>query len=125
MLYLPDTNIFIYALAGREPAADFMRQCIESGTLCISVIVAAEFLSGAAEDEAATFEELLAEFDTLPITTGIARRAADYRKMHSSKALRLPDALIAATCREHDAILVTNNQRDFPMVDIKKQILRV
>lgn len=120
MRYLPDTNILIYALAGREPYAEFITNAIIEETLAISVIVAAEFLSGATATEAAAFERLIAEFDTLPITTAVAYIAASYRKIYAARGLRLPDALIAASCRAYDAALVTNNLRDFPMRDITK-----
>lgn len=118
--YLPDTNILIYALSGKQLYAEFITSAIIEETLAISVIVAAEFLSGAAETEAAAFERLIAEFDTLPVTTAVAYIAASYRKTYAARGLRLPDALIAASCRVHDAALVTNNLRDFPMRDITK-----
>ncbi|MDF2922255.1 MAG: hypothetical protein K0R57_1169 [Paenibacillaceae bacterium] len=49
----------------------------------------------------------------------IARKAAELRrawKMHTGKALKLPDALIAATAIENDAALISNNDRDFNFI---------
>lgn len=125
MLYVPDTNIFIYALAGKNPAADFLTGAIESGILGISVVVAAEFLSGADRDGTQSLDDLINMFGTLSVHTETARRAARYRKAFSGRGLKLPDALIAATCAEHGAILVTNNLRDFPVSDIEKQFLKI
>ena len=122
MIYLLDTNILIYAFAGKEPYAKFLRTAILEESLCFSVIVAAEFLSGAEEKEKGLFENLLNEFEVSPVTIEIARIAALYRKSYR-KILRLPDALVAAACQLHNATLVTNNLRDFPMKDIQKIIL--
>lgn len=123
MLYLPDTNIFIYALAGVSPYAEFLRKCIIQERLGISVIVIAEFLSGAERKEGSAFEKLLSYVEPLPITGDIAIKAAYYRKQYK-KELKLPDALIAASCKVYRAIFVSNNLRDFPMGDIEKHILK-
>lgn len=122
-LYLPDTNIFIYALAGRQPYAQFLGKCITTECLAVSVIVMAEFLSGAREKEAVAFERLVSYFAPLPITTEIARIGARYRKKYK-RDIKLPDALIAASCKVYQAILVSNNLQDFPMDDIKKRLLK-
>ena len=48
-----------------------------------------------------------------------ARRARAYRDaFRSTIRLTLPDALIAATAREHGAILVTRNVQHYPMTDV-------
>lgn len=120
MLYLPDTNIIIYALAGIDSYARSLKKAITEDSLGISVIVAAEFLSGANKDDAQVFEKLVDEFGALPVTFEIASVAAAYRQRYAKKKVRLPDALIAATAKVHGATLVTNNLRDFPMDDIEK-----
>lgn len=122
-LYLPDTNIFIYALAGRQPYAQFLGKCIATEHLAISVIVMAEFLSGARGKEVMAFERIVSYFIPLPITAQVARIGARYRKKYK-KDIKLPDALIAASCKVHEAILVSNNLQDFPMDDIRKRLLK-
>lgn len=119
MFYLPDTNIFIYALAGLTPYAEFLRKCIIQERLGISVIVVAEFLSGAEKKEGSAFEKLLSCIEPLPVTGDIAIEAARYRKRFK-RELKLPDALIAASCKIYKTTLVSNNLRDFPMKDIGK-----
>lgn len=44
----------------------------------------------------------------LPVTVGIARRAA---ALHVSDHLSFRDALVAATARHHDMVMVTRNTR--------------
>ncbi len=121
-LYLPDTNIFIYALNGEEPAATHVKTWITSKQLIISSIVAAEFLSGGEDVERDKFFALLDRLGTIPIDTAVARIASDYKRQFGARkpGLKLPDALIAATCKLYGATLVTNNPNDFPMGDITK-----
>lgn len=45
----------------------------------------------------------------VPLTAPIAERAAELRARHNS--LRLPDALVLATARRHDGVLLTYDQR--------------
>ncbi len=120
-LYLIDTNILIYALAGKKPWANLVKKWIKTKQLVLSSIVVAEFLTGAHQDEAKIFEALLDKFGSLPVDTAVARIAADYRKkfLEKNKRIRLPDCLIAATCRLYQTTLVTLNQSDYPMKDIK------
>jgi len=119
-LYLTDTNVLIYALAGKSPWAALLKTWIKKKQLALSSIVVAEFLSGATSAEAETFEALLDKFGSLPIDTATARVAANYRKQFSPKGykLKLPDCLIAATCKIYKAKLVTFNPSDYPMKDI-------
>lgn len=119
---MPDTNIFIYALNGEEPFAKNIYQWIVNKTILISAIVAAEFLSGGKPIERDKFQALIDKLNTVSVDTAVARMAADYKRQFSSKkpSLKLPDALIAATCKLYDAVLVTENLNDFPMKDIEK-----
>ncbi|MFC1790719.1 type II toxin-antitoxin system VapC family toxin [Patescibacteria group bacterium] len=119
-LFLVDTNVLIYALAGKKPWAQHLQKWIENKQLALSSIVVAEFLTGASEDEAKTFEALLDRFGSLPVDTITARFAAQYRQTYLKKGnkLKLPDCLIAATCKIYQATLVTFNVADYPMRDI-------
>lgn len=121
-LYLPDTNIFIYAYNDEEPYAKHLLRWITKKSLCISSIVAAEFLSGGEEVEQDKFEALIDRFGTIPVDTAVARIAANYRRQFAKAKprLKLPDALIAASCKLYGSSLVTENATDFPMQDIKK-----
>jgi len=118
--YLVDTNILIYALAGKNPWANLMKKWIKEKRVALSSIVVAEFLTGATDEEARVFEALLDRFNSLPVDTATARLAADYRKKFFKKGRKLPlfDCLIAATCKLHKTTLVTFNTTDYPMKDI-------
>lgn len=120
--FLPDTNILIYAIKGEGAYAAKVLVWIEKKEILISAIVAAEFLSGGNELERGKFQALVDKFGTVPVDTAVARIAAEYKvKLGRSKPkLRLPDALIAATCKLYGATLVTEDKHDYPMTDITK-----
>lgn len=120
--FLPDTNILIYAIKGEGVYAAKVLVWIEKKEILISAIVAAEFLSGGNELERVKFQALVDKFGTVPVDTAVARIAAEYKvKLGRSKPkLRLPDALIAATCKLYGATLVTEDKHDYPMTDITK-----
>lgn len=120
-MYLPDSNVIIQALKGHEPEASFIRDNIISRSIKISVVVVAEFLVKATEEQIERFNSILKEFGTLSIDEETARIAADYRKqfIRKSKRVFLLDCFLAAQARIHDHILVTNNFSDFPFEDIK------
>lgn len=124
-LFLPDTNTLIYGLAGKKPLDDYLKEWIAKKSLALSVIVVAEFLAGASEEEEKSFAILLDRFGSLPVDTAVARIAATYRKSFLKKGyqLRLPDCLIAATAKFYGATLVSFDLKDFPMKDIKKMEL--
>ena len=118
---LPDTNILIYGLAGKEPYASFLKENIKNKRLVLSAIVVAEFLSGATEEEEKIFSGLTQKFPVLTVDLPIAQLAAYYRKKYlkSKKKLMLPDCLIAATCKVYKAVLVTLNRKDYPIKEIE------
>lgn len=54
--------------------------------------------------------------DIISVDESIARKTAEPRrfwKKESGKQLKLPDALIAATAMDRQALLLSNNDRDF------------
>lgn len=122
--YLPDTNVLIFALAGKKPYSEWLRSWIKERKLILSAIVVAEFLSGARDEEEIVFRDLLENFKVLPVDSIVAQVAASYRKKFKKKAKRvwLSDCLIAATCSVFGVTLVTFDSRDYPMEDVNIKI---
>lgn len=120
--YLPDTNIFIRALHGIEPEANFFKKLTEKEKILISPIVIAEFFSKPylLEIEEKAFNNFIAKQTVIPITEDDARIAASYRKefLRKTKRTYLQDCFLAAQAKAHDLVLVTNDLVDFPMKDI-------
>lgn len=118
---LPDTNLLILGLAGKEPYASFLKGLIQKRELVFSPIVIAEFLCGATADESMAFLKLVEKFPVIPIDLSVAKLAAVYRKKYlkRKKKMILPDCLIAATCKVNKAALATLDKRDYPISEIE------
>lgn len=118
---LPDTNIIINYLKGIEPESSYLKKFIISGEISFSPVTIAEYVAKAEKKERQLLEDLLTSGQVLSIDEETALVAGEYRKEFSRKTKRtfLPDCLVAATCRIHQLILVTNNIKDYPMKDIK------
>lgn len=93
-----DTNILIDYLVGIEAAREEL--ALYAGPL-ISTITWIEVMVGATE----------AEEPQLPIDGRVAEIAVAIRRRYR---IRVPDAIIWASARYSDALLVTRNTRDFP-----------
>lgn len=122
-LFLPDTNIFIYALSGQPPYSIWLKKLIENKKLAISAMVVAEFIGGAKETELVFFKDILNRFGVYDIDNIVAQVAGEYRNEFSKKTKKvwLIDCLIAATCKVNGLVLVTANKKDYPMTDINIQ----
>jgi predicted nucleic acid-binding protein len=105
---LLDTNIIIDYLNGIEAARDEIERY---DAVLISTITWMEVMVGANEDEAATIKSFLAQFVQLPLTADIAERAVLIRRQ---TRMRLPDAIIWASAKSENALLVSRNSKDFP-----------
>ena len=131
-MYLLDTNLYIRAL--NEPAfgltlADFQQRHLKS--LLLSAIVVYEVAVGARDAEhAAAWERWLVRpfrtrervlvpgESTWRITADARRRLRSGKRYEASLATASfqNDLLIAATCRERGATLITANARDFAII---------
>lgn len=101
---LVDTDVCIDHLVGTR------RLPRQAGRLAYSVVTRAELLAGAGDDEPQV-RRLLAGMEEISIDRRVADRAGVLRR--EIPALRLPDALIAATALVHSLALHTKNRRDF------------
>ncbi len=104
-----DTNILIDYLAGKTPARDELARYPGAR---ISIVTWIEILVGARDkDEESTLKTFLNSFETIPLDEQVAEEAVQIRRQYR---LRLPDALILASARSRDALLVTRNTKDYP-----------
>ena len=103
-----DTNILIDWLRDRPEARAELALHSDHR---ISRIAWTEVLAGEPDESRATVERLLSPFTIVEVDGRVARAAAAIRY---GARMKLLDALILATARVHDAVLVTRNIRDFP-----------
>lgn len=102
-----DTNILIDALDGiKEANEEYARY----ESVFISLITWMEVLVGAPENDAQVRDFLSEHFEILPLNLAIAEKAVQLRRLHK---MRLPDAIIWATAKINDAVLVSRNSKDF------------
>ena len=108
MKALFDTNILIDYLSGRVAAR---KTLASSRDAAISVITWTEVMVGAKDDgEAARLKNFLLQWPVLDVNLRVAEQAAEFRR---KTGVRVPDALIWATAKCHDRVLLTRNTRDF------------
>jgi hypothetical protein len=116
---LVDTTLLIDLSRGSEQAADYVDQERAAGTtLFISVVSAMELIVGCRNKvEVAKAEKLFSDFSMIQLSPAISQKAYElvltYSKRHG---LLIPDALIAATALEGSFELVSDNVRDFKMI---------
>lgn len=123
MSYLIDTCILIDHLRGYQPAYDWLSKTLTvepSAKFCYSAITTAEIWAGMTLRQEQLVQRLLSTMECIGVDENIARRAGEYvRKWRPSHGLEIPDAILAATAKESGTVLVTTNQRHFPMDDLQ------
>ena len=112
MIAVFDTNILIDSLNGvAEADAEYARY----ERVLISRITWMEVLVGEKGDDTKLRDYLETHFEIVPLDLSIAETAVQLRRVHR---IRLPDAIIWATAKVHEAVLVTRNTKDFnPKLD--------
>ncbi|KOH45513.1 type II toxin-antitoxin system VapC family toxin [Sunxiuqinia dokdonensis] len=115
--YLIDTNVVIYYLGlalSKESEKRIDR--ILSGNYYISVINQIELLgfSKLTKQETIVLESFVAGSTVLDLDEKVIRKTIQIRKTHS---IKLPDAIIAATCLVHNCALITHNIKDFEKIE--------
>lgn len=115
MKALFDTNILIDYLAGNISASRELEQYEDSK---ISIISKMEVLVGANDNNEEIIRGFLSNFKIIDINNEIAEIAIILRKKYK---IRLPDAIIWATAKFQNCLLVTRDVKDFPShsLDIK------
>jgi predicted nucleic acid-binding protein len=102
-----DTNIVIDALNGVGKADD---EYSRYEHVLISRVTWIEVLIGAEGDDTELRDFLEAHFEIIPLDLAVAETAVQLRRAHR---IRLPDAIIWATARVNNAVLVTRSTKDF------------
>jgi predicted nucleic acid-binding protein len=109
---LLDTNILVDYLKGIPQAR---REVKLYTTVLISVITRIEILAGVHDrEEELQVKAFLNRFELVRLDDAIADVTATIRR---ETRLRLPDAVILATARSQNALLVTRDATDFPADD--------
>lgn len=113
MKALFDTNILIDYLNGEIRAKDIINKYNKR---LISPITWMEVLVGVDPVDAHIVESFLSGFTLVSIDKSVSKEAVVIRKTYSVK---LPDAIIWASARTMDALLITRNTKDFPKAAVE------
>jgi len=108
MKALFDTNILIDYLNGIENAKIEIELYQHPS---ISIITWMEVMVGTNDADQGAVESFLTQFDLININQSVAKSAVIIRKKYSMK---LHDAIIWASAKLENALLVTRNTKDFP-----------
>ena len=101
-----DTNILIDYLVGNLLAKKEIEQYQSPQ---ISIITKMEILVGMTDNEE-IIKEFLNGFNIIPLNDEIAEIAVNIRKENK---IKIPDAIIWATAKYTDSLLITRNTKDF------------
>ena len=114
---LADSTILIAHLRGHRDATALLLDRRRAGPVLVSVLSRVEVQGWMRSDERRDVASLFGALDLVPVTDGIATRAAAharrYRRSHA--AIDVTDYVIAASAQERDADLLTLNVKHFPM----------
>jgi hypothetical protein len=110
-----DTCILIDYLNG-VPAAQSLLDAAFANNPAISQITWIEVLVGVSPETEAGTRGFLGRFKVLQLDDPVSEEAVKIRRAGEAnkKKPKLPDAIILATARKHDRVLVTRNTKDFP-----------
>jgi tRNA(fMet)-specific endonuclease VapC len=125
-IYLLDTNICIYYFRQFPPIVRFMQETYQdlNHEKWLSVITEAELFSAKALRTDNGLKSAICEFiddsdQIIEVSRSIAYLAGEIRSKlddEQGRKIKLPDVLIAATAIHTDAILVSNNDKDFKAI---------
>ena len=102
--FLLDTNILLYLIGKKIPV-----DALPEGEFSAYFVTELEVLSypSITPQEEQQLKRFLSDIPIIDITAEIKEQTIDLRKKYN---LRLPDAIIAATARQIDATLITNDK---------------
>jgi hypothetical protein len=120
--YLLDTTALIDYLAGRPKVVALVKKLATEGhSLGVCCINIAELYSGLKEQKHPQANRLIDSLLYYGVTKEISKLAGSYRFAFARQgiALSTADTIVAATAVANEAILITANEKDYPMDEIK------
>jgi tRNA(fMet)-specific endonuclease VapC len=119
---LLDTSVIFDHLNGRNGRTEFLSDLIEQGySLGCCPVNFTEVYAGLRPGEEVLTRRFLDSLEFFPVTAGVAARAGLLRRDWRQKGhtLSYTDVTIAAVALAYDLPLLTDNQRHFPMPELK------
>jgi predicted nucleic acid-binding protein len=123
MRLLPDTSVLIDALRLRHGRRELLAELVRGQyTLVTSALNVAEVYAAMRPSEEAETEAFLSALDCYEITAPVARLAGKLKNQWAGKGrtLSLADTIVAAVALENDCAVMTDNEKDFPMPELRR-----
>jgi predicted nucleic acid-binding protein len=114
--YLIDTNTAIDFLEGILPSTAMitLENMIINGECCLSIINRIELFSIILPPASfVATNNLVSALPIIELSNAVADRTITLRQLYKSK---MPDAIIAGTCIEHNLTLISRNTSDFSKI---------
>ena len=124
--YLLDTTVIIDYLRGHAKVRARLQALVEQQhELTVCAISIAEVFAGLREEDREATERFMSSLKYLALSFDPARSAGEtqYVFARRGQALKLTDVLIGAAALAHDAILLTDNVKDFPLPGLQVERL--
>jgi predicted nucleic acid-binding protein len=122
MTYLLDSSVLIDALNERNGRPQFLAQLsLQDILLACCAVNVTELYMGLRPGEEVKTEKFLRSLEFYPVTWEVAQLAGDLFRQWRQKGqtLSYPDVTIAAVALVHQLVLVTDNQKHFPMPELQ------
>jgi predicted nucleic acid-binding protein len=119
---LLDTTVLVDVLRRRRQRRELVADLVRAGhVICTTLLNVAEVYAGMRAGEATDAEALLVTLQLYELSGQSARLAGKLRNTWSRKGhtLSLADAIVAAIAIENECQLLTDNQKHFPMGEIR------
>lgn len=125
--YLLDTSALIDFSKGFASAREKINQLLQDGSsLGVCAINVAEFYSGVLPGTNTDWDAFIHALEYWPISRKAAMQAGAWRNAYAREGLVLStsDTLVAAVAYERRAILLSDNEKHYPMPKITVQSVR-
>ena len=119
--YLIDTDVLIELLRGKQKVISYLDNLHKEGSAFFySPVTKAEIFHGIRKGEEGRINLLFSSMECVPVTDEVGEKAGLYLKQfRSGHSTQMGDTIIAASAFYAGAVLVTCNEKHYPMKDIK------
>ena len=119
--YLLDSDVLIWQLRAQEKTVELLARLSKRGILACSVVSIVEIQAGVRHGEEEKTNALLNSLKAYDVTPAIANLAGKFIRDYRAKGITLDfvDSIIAATAVTHGLTLLTYNEKDYPMPEVK------
>ena len=124
--YLLDTTVIIDYERGHPEVRDRIEALAANGhDLAVCAVSVAEVFAGLREEDREATARFLSALRYVDLSFDVARAAGEYQQAFARRGvhLKVTDLLIAAAALAEDAILLTDNVRDFPLPGLEVERL--